>query len=79
MATPNNIPPQSIDYFVHSTYAKAAEYLVERLPNALKKIDVGIICGSGLGGLADVLEDPKMEFEYKDIPNFAVSTGNLLK
>ena len=37
---------------------------------------VGIICGSGLGGLAASVENKK-EFEYKDIPNFPISTGNI--
>ncbi|KAJ3122587.1 hypothetical protein HK098_002723, partial [Nowakowskiella sp. JEL0407] len=35
--------------------------------------DIGIICGSGLGGLANLLQD-SVEFHYKDIPHFAVST-----
>lgn len=35
---------------------------------------VGIVCGSGLGGLADMLKDP-VAFNYKDIPNFPQSTG----
>eukprot|EP00730_Choanoeca_flexa_P003884 TRINITY_DN11532_c0_g2_i2.p2 TRINITY_DN11532_c0_g2~~TRINITY_DN11532_c0_g2_i2.p2 ORF type:complete len:226 (+),score=27.52 TRINITY_DN11532_c0_g2_i2:48-725(+) len=34
---------------------------------------IGIICGSGLGGLADKVENPTT-VEYKNIPNFAVST-----
>ncbi|XP_034019874.1 purine nucleoside phosphorylase-like [Thalassophryne amazonica] len=34
---------------------------------------VGIVCGSGLGGLADMLKDP-VAFSYKDIPNFLQST-----
>ncbi|KTG38737.1 hypothetical protein cypCar_00044953 [Cyprinus carpio] len=34
---------------------------------------VGIVCGSGLGGLADVLKDQEA-FNYKDIPNFPQST-----
>uniref|UniRef100_A0A8C1X867 purine-nucleoside phosphorylase n=1 Tax=Cyprinus carpio TaxID=7962 RepID=A0A8C1X867_CYPCA len=34
---------------------------------------VGIVCGSGLGGLADVLKD-QVAFNYKDIPNFPQST-----
>ncbi|KAM8900133.1 purine nucleoside phosphorylase 5a isoform 1-T1 [Spinachia spinachia] len=34
---------------------------------------VGIVCGSGLGGLADMLKDP-VAFSYKDIPNFPQST-----
>ena len=35
---------------------------------------LGIVCGSGLGGLADIMEESDM-FEYKDIPGFPVSTG----
>ena len=38
---------------------------------------IGIICGSGLGGLADLIEDA-VTVEYKDIPNFAISTGTFL-
>ncbi|XP_028988531.1 purine nucleoside phosphorylase 5a [Betta splendens] len=34
---------------------------------------VGIVCGSGLGGLADMLKD-QVIFNYKDIPNFPQST-----
>ncbi|KAF7229939.1 purine nucleoside phosphorylase 5a [Nothobranchius furzeri] len=35
--------------------------------------NVGIVCGSGLGGLADMLKD-QVVFNYKDIPNFPQST-----
>lgn len=35
---------------------------------------VGIVCGSGLGGLADMLKD-QVAFNYSDIPNFPQSTG----
>ncbi|XP_051985449.1 purine nucleoside phosphorylase-like isoform X1 [Xyrauchen texanus] len=34
---------------------------------------VGIVCGSGLGGLADMLKDP-LVINYKDIPDFPQST-----
>lgn len=34
---------------------------------------VGIVCGSGLGGLADMLKE-QVAFNYKDIPNFPQST-----
>ena len=39
---------------------------------------VGIICGSGLGGLADLLQD-KNVIPYESIPNFPVSTGTVPK
>lgn len=35
--------------------------------------EIGIILGSGLGPLADEIED-KVEIDYKEIPNFPVST-----
>jgi len=35
---------------------------------------VGIVCGSGMGGLADMLKN-QVGFNYKDIPNFPQSTG----
>lgn len=38
---------------------------------------VGIICGSGLGGLVDNVENKEM-FNYEDIPGFPVSTGKLI-
>lgn len=34
---------------------------------------IGIILGSGLGGLADLIEDP-VSIQYEDIPNFPIST-----
>ncbi|KAJ0012299.1 hypothetical protein NQD34_013274 [Periophthalmus magnuspinnatus] len=34
---------------------------------------VGIVCGSGLGGLAEMIKDPEI-FKYSDIPNFPKST-----
>lgn len=39
---------------------------------------IGIVCGSGLGGLADMLKD-QVAFNYKDIPNFPQSTGEFTK
>ncbi|KAJ3413649.1 hypothetical protein HDV05_007717 [Chytridiales sp. JEL 0842] len=72
MATPNS--QSQINYFTESTYKQSVDYLVSKLPQNLQKIQVGIICGSGLGGLAETLEGPLVEIEYKDIPNFAVST-----
>lgn len=35
---------------------------------------VGIICGSGLGEIADLIED-KVILPYSDIPEFPRSTG----
>lgn len=51
-------------------------YLLELLPTKLQAPRTGIICGSGLGGLADqVSPDSRVEIPYKDIPHFVQSTG----
>ncbi|KAI8809605.1 nucleoside phosphorylase domain-containing protein [Cladochytrium replicatum] len=59
--------------FDFETYQATAEHLRERLPAHYKSVEVGIICGSGLGGLADTLTNT-VEFQYTDIPNFPAST-----
>jgi purine-nucleoside phosphorylase len=35
---------------------------------------LGIVCGSGLGGLGDLVEEADV-VPYSEIPNFPVSTG----
>lgn len=49
---------------------ESSKYIKE---NVAKQPEIGIILGSGLGGLADLIEDPIM-LDYKDIPGFPVST-----
>ena len=44
------------------------------LSNTQVRPTVGIVCGSGMGGLAEMLKDPQV-FKYADIPNFPRSTG----
>ncbi len=60
-------------------YQTTAQWLKERLPQSPS---VGIILGTGLGSLADILEN-KLTFPYEEIPGFVRSTapshaGNLL-
>ncbi len=50
---------------------KTADYLLERIQHRPR---VGIICGTGLGNLANEVANPEV-FDYKDIPHFPVSTG----
>ena len=50
----------------------AAEYLNKRLDG--RKPVVGIVLGSGLGKLANEIQDP-MVIPYKEIPGFPVSTA----
>lgn len=59
----------------HSTYTfetlqESAQFLLDRIKIKPK---IGIICGSGLGLLADSLEDTQC-FPYEEIPHFPVST-----
>jgi purine-nucleoside phosphorylase len=49
---------------------EAASYICE---NTKYKPEIGIILGSGLGDIAEEIEDREV-YEYKDIPNFPVST-----
>jgi len=49
---------------------ESAQYILNRI-NIRPRI--AIICGSGLGTLADAVED-KVEFPYNEIPHFPVST-----
>lgn len=46
------------------------EFINKKIPT---KPQVGLILGSGLGGLADKIENP-IKISYGDIPNFPVST-----
>lgn len=56
--------------------AKALDFVRAQLIPELQKPSVGIVCGSGLGGLADsVLPHPRHEIKYADIPFFPQSTG----
>ena len=57
---------------------ETVEHLRLKLPPQLAKPRVGIVCGSGLGGLKETVnkrEGEYEEFAYKDVPNFPVSSG----
>lgn len=62
-----------------SLLSKARESVQEKLnaysETPLSNPRVLIICGSGLGGIADILHsEPKLEIKYEEIPGFEVST-----
>ncbi len=50
---------------------EAAMYITSRIGN--EPVQIGMVLGSGLGGLADELQDA-VAISYKDIPYFPVST-----
>lgn len=56
--------------FSYEEIEKISFFLLERTKHRPK---IGIVCGSGLGGLADIL-DEKDCFPYEDIPDFPIST-----
>ncbi|XP_078275424.1 purine nucleoside phosphorylase-like [Rhinoraja longicauda] len=60
----------SADIICYETYLETAEWLLSRTKHRPK---VAIICGSGLGALAETLADQET-FKYTDIPNFLKST-----
>ncbi|KAF1829895.1 hypothetical protein BDW02DRAFT_573554 [Decorospora gaudefroyi] len=54
---------------------ETAQYVRSQLPEALQNPKVAIVCGSGLGGLAETIEpEPKVELAYGTVPNFPKST-----
>ena len=55
---------------MYNKVMETVEYLNKKVENRPK---VAIILGSGLGDLVDYIED-RIEIDYKDIPNFPVST-----
>lgn len=50
---------------------RAAEYLQTVFPKA--KPSIGIVCGSGLGGLASLLSE-SVSLHYSQIPHFSQSS-----
>jgi purine-nucleoside phosphorylase len=57
-------------------YEETAEYIRTQVSGDLHTPLVAIICGSGLGGLADTVRDEgKVELDYASIPHFPLSTG----
>jgi purine nucleoside phosphorylase len=58
-------------------FAEAIRTIHSFLPDNLKTPLFGIVCGTGLSGLADSLRDV-ITIPYDKIPGFAVSTGLFL-
>ena len=56
--------------YTYEYFQKSADYVKKLVPYTP---EVAIVLGSALGSFADKIEDPII-IEYKDIPNFLVST-----
>ncbi|KAL8944393.1 MAG: hypothetical protein Q9216_000444 [Gyalolechia sp. 2 TL-2023] len=56
---------------------EAVDFLVKQLPPTLRTPKLGIVCGSGLGSLADsILPQPRHEIPYVAIPYFPSGSVN---
>jgi purine-nucleoside phosphorylase len=55
----------TVEYF-----GKAADYLLERVP---ERPEIALVLGSSLGGLSEMIEKPTV-VEYRDIPDFLMTT-----
>jgi purine-nucleoside phosphorylase len=55
------------------SFDKTILYVEAMLPVHLRRPQVGIICGSGLSGLADVIKEA-IYIPYSDLHGFATST-----
>lgn len=72
----SNMETQQTASDVFRRATDTVQFLRKSLPEVLQKPKVAIVCGSGLGGLADTIQsEPKVEFAYANIPNFPVTTG----
>lgn len=68
-----NLKPSSESF---KKASESASFIRSKLPSHLHHPRVAIVCGSGLGGIADtVTSDTKFEIDYHDIPNFPKTTG----
>ncbi|CAG8664100.1 714_t:CDS:2 [Ambispora leptoticha] len=79
MPPPQNLQSAELDDDTIE-YSNTLKYLRAYLPPDLATPKLAIICGSGLGGLVNTIEQPKLtrtskvEFSYSEIPGFVRST-----
>ncbi|KAI9322431.1 purine nucleoside phosphorylase [Dichotomocladium elegans] len=65
----------SVATIPEATYEASVNYLNSLIPDHFKKPKLGVICGSGLGGLVDTIDpSSKIEIPYHEIPGFKSST-----
>ena len=67
-------PFVSLTSYTYEDTKQIAEHIQEK---TVYRPTLGIICGSGLGGLVDQVEEPFI-LSYTEIPGFPVSTGNII-
>ena len=61
---------------IYRQATEAAEFIRAELPSQHHHPRVAIVCGSGLGGIADTIgQDARAEINFADIPHFPQITG----
>lgn len=61
---------------VLSRAKEAAQFIQSKVPANFSKPRIAIVCGSGLGGIADLINDnERTVINYSDIPHFPQITG----
>ena len=61
---------------VYQRATEAAKYVRSKLPVSISRPQVAVVCGSGLGGIADTISDEdRTEISYAQIPHFPQTTG----
>lgn len=59
--------------------ARAAQSIKTSLPDQLQRPHIGIVCGSGLGGLQHTViqatDAPRYELAYERVPGMPVPSG----
>lgn len=63
-----------MDHYTYDQIEAIAKLVQSKSPDV--RPEIAIICGTGLGGLADLV-DSKTEIAYEEIPSFPRSTGKL--
>lgn len=74
-----HLPSAATDYYDIATYEATVTYLQTRLPPALARVEAGIVCGSGLGGLVKCFDGETVEFDYKVCFCDALAYGKIEK
>lgn len=61
---------------IYENAKTAADFIIAKYPEGFATPKAAIICGTGLGGIANILHaDNKVEIPYEEIPGFMKSTG----
>lgn len=64
---------------VYERAQHSVKFIRSRIAQELQSPRVAIVCGSGLGGIADLVSsEARSEIHYADIPDFPKTTGKMI-